>query len=313
MNDCTMPQVPQRPTAICGTDADAACAAASRALRDGAAIRPYARSAATFPACDYFVCLPSGDYDRSRLFVSVHGITRNALEHALLFRPWVERLRVPMIAPLFPSGAYARYQTLGGGRGCPPADEAFAKMVEDASRHLGLHSPALRLFGHSGGGQFAHRYALRHPHAVDRLVIGAAGWYTFPDADVAYPRGFGAHAGIAALDVETALAAFPPTLVVVGAADRGRDDALNRAADIDRQQGRHRLERAQRWVDAMAATAVRLGRSPPCALSILPGASHAFGPGVREFGLDRVVAAFLFPESQSLLPEYDPAVSGASP
>lgn len=259
----------------------------------GAAM-PYARTPASLPECGYFVYRPSGDYDRARLMVAVHGITRNALEHVLLFKRWSDRLRIPMIAPLFSRSAYRRYQTLGGGTGLPPADEAFDRMLADAVAHLGMNAPKIFLFGYSGGGQFAHRYLFRRPDAVERAVIGAAGWYSFPDDALAYPLGLAAGARMPALATIEAIDRYPPTLVVVGSQDRMRDEALNQDPEIDRAQGRHRLARAKRWVGAMNDAASRRGCPPPCRLQVLRGASHAFASAMTTHGLDRVVIEFLF-------------------
>jgi pimeloyl-ACP methyl ester carboxylesterase len=259
--------------------------------------RPYARSPDALPGCSYFVYRPEGEYDRTRLLVSVHGITRNALEHVLVFRRWAERLRIPVVAPLFARGTYRRYQTLAGGKGLPSADEAFDIMVADACRHLGMMSDAnMHLFGYSGGAQFVHRYAFRRPEAVERMVVGAAGWYTFPDETVAYPQGFAATAKTPVFAESAVIARYPPTLVVVGSGDRLRDEVLNQEPAIDQQQGKHRRARAKRWVDAMAQAAQRAGVPSPCRLQILRGASHAFGTAVEAHGLDRAVVDFLFPD-----------------
>ncbi|MFZ5637462.1 MAG: alpha/beta hydrolase [Pseudomonadota bacterium] len=263
----------------------------------GRGTHPYARTPDGIPECSYFVHRPQGEHDRSRLLVAVHGITRNALEHAMVFRRWSERLGVAVVAPLFPRAGYRRYQTLEGRRGIPAADEAFDRIVEDACRHLGMDAPALHLFGYSGGGQFAHRYAFRHPRAVSRMVVGAAGWYTFPDDDLAYPLGLGARGATSAFAHADVVARYPPTLVVVGSHDRMRDESLNQDPDIDLRQGLHRRARARRWVDAMAGAARRAGCASPCRLHVLRGASHAFGPSVRSHALDRIVVGFLFPDA----------------
>lgn len=255
---------------------------------------PYSRSPADLPQCGYFVYRPAGEYHRDRLLVLVHGITRNALEHVLVFKRWSDRLRVPLVAPLFSREAYRRYQTLGGRKRLPPADEAFDRVIADACAHLEMRAPRVFLFGYSGGGQFAHRYLFRHPQSVERAVIGAAGWYSFPDEALAYPLGIGADADGKPFAALEAIGRYPSTLVVVGSEDRMRDDALNQDPVIDRLQGRHRRARARRWVEAMTAAAEQLGCEPPCRLRVLRGASHSFAQAVRAHALDRVVIDFLF-------------------
>lgn len=47
------------------------------------------------------------------------------------------------------------------------------------------------IFGHSAGGQFAHRFIMFKPNArVKKIVASASGWYTFPDNKIKFPYGF---------------------------------------------------------------------------------------------------------------------------
>jgi pimeloyl-ACP methyl ester carboxylesterase len=47
------------------------------------------------------------------------------------------------------------------------------------------------VFGHSAGGQFAHRFIMFKPNSrFDKVVASASGWYTVPDFEVDFPYGF---------------------------------------------------------------------------------------------------------------------------
>lgn len=257
--------------------------------------RVFSRTLPLHPECCYFAYRPAGAIDPDRLFVSVHGISRNAVAHALLFRRWADRLGVALIAPMFSRAHFRRYQTLAASSdGAMPADVAFDLMLEDARAMFGIEQARTHLFGYSGGGQFAHRYALKFPQKVARAVIGAAGWYTFPDPAVAYPHGLGPKGDGPAFAGMSMLAQFPPTHVIVGSADRLRDDALNKSRLIDQQQGRNRCIRARRWVEAMDSAAVAMAVPPRCTFQLLQGADHAFAPAMQLHGLDRAVVEFLF-------------------
>ena len=72
-----------------------------------------------------------------------------------------------------------------------------------------------------------------------------------------------------------------PFHVVVGDQDIVRDASLRRSARLDRQQGRTRLERAQRWHQAMRGW----GADPRSSLTILPRLRHSFAEAVRDHGL----------------------------
>lgn len=209
------------------------------------------------------------------VLVAVHGISRNAREHAHEFRALADRLGCHLVAPRFDRAAFRDYQLLGiSGRG-RRADEALQLVLADL-RRFGVDADArIVLTGFSGGAQFAHRYALGYPRRVAALLIAAAGWYTLPDTSLPYPRGCG-------IGAETGLAFEPasllrmPTLVLVGDRDIRRDDALRSDAWIDRDQGRTRVDRARSWVEILAQEARRHDTAPRCEFGLVPGAGHDF-------------------------------------
>jgi pimeloyl-ACP methyl ester carboxylesterase len=134
----------------------------------------------------------------------------------------------------------------------------------------------LRLFGFSGGGQFAHRYALFYPRRVARQVLGAPGWYTFPDPEHRYPLG-----------LRTAPPEWPkltfnpgrflriPTLVLVGEHDNRRDRELNRTRQVDVHQGLDRMERAPTTPTRATSQSLFSARPSSTSCSIDPGGEGA--------------------------------------
>lgn len=91
-----------------------------------------------------------------------------------------------------------------------------------------------------------------------------------------YPQGLAAE-GAPFADAG-AIARFPPTLVIVGSADKARDPALNKSASIDQQQGRNRHSRGKHWVKEMNAAVAEFGLPPPCSFQSLEGATTRFRP-----------------------------------
>lgn len=243
----------------------------------------------------YFLYLPANVSPTTPVFVTVHGISRNAREHAECFAPFAERHGVVLVAPRFGRKRFPRYQRLApDARGHAP-DAQLDAIVGDVRRLLGLPDRPIHLFGFSGGGQFAHRYAIVHPARVACVVVGAAGWYTFPDQGVRYPRGLGEPAG-GALQIATPDFLRIPMAVVVGSEDTVRDAALNLSPRIDRQQGVDRRERGWRWVAAMRHAARERGLATPYGYSVLPGVGHDFTRAMTEGGLGTAVFRFLFGE-----------------
>lgn len=158
----------------------------------------------------------------------------------------------------------------------------------------GADATKLYLFGYSGGGQFVHRYTKAYPDRVARLVVGAAGWYTFPDASTEYPLGLQPTSSLPELSWEEARFVQVPTMVVVGENDIGREASLNKAEVVDREQGTTRVERGQRWAEAMRQTAERHGISGNFRFQQLPRAAHSFSDCMDLGGMGPVVFEFLF-------------------
>lgn len=252
---------------------------------------------------EYFVYVPSTTRRESPLFVTVHGISRNADVHAAKYAPFSERYGVTLAAPLFPSDRYPDYQCLGREGQGDRADRMFDQIIAEVARKTGADATRLYLFGYSGGGQFVHRYAMAYPDRVARLVVGAAGWYTFPDASTQYPLGLRPTPSLPDLSWEEARFVQVPTMVVVGENDTGREASLNKVEAVDRQQGTTRVERGRRWAEGMRQAAERHGVSGNFRFQRLPSAAHSFSDCMDPGGMGPVVFEFLFGQpAQALAP-----------
>ncbi|WP_146032871.1 hypothetical protein [Geothermobacter hydrogeniphilus] len=231
--------------------------------------------AATLPL-DYYLYLPESGIKEQRVFVTIHGISRNAREHAEGFAVQAERYGAAIVAPLFPEDDFPRYQRLGNSVHEGRADSAFDRIMHDAAELIGCDPLPLRGFGFSGGGQFLHRYALFYPRRVERMVVGAPGWYTFPDPSQRYPLGLRSSKEWPRLRFNPVRFLSIPTVVLVGEEDDIRDEDLNKSRRIDAVQGLNRVERGRRWVHAMNALARAYQVPAQFRCEIIPNASHAY-------------------------------------
>ncbi len=245
-------------------------------------------------ASDYYAYVPRSGQRQGRVFVTVHGISRNATEHMEGFAAQAERYGAVMLAPHFPEEHFPRYQRIGASMSEGRADLAFDVMMRDAVEWLGIEPAPLHIFGFSGGAQFVHRYALFYPRQVAAMVLGAAGWYTFPDPNQRFPlgiRGFKEWPNLRfSLDLFLAI----PTLVLVGDADDIRDRDLNKMRRIDASQGLNRVVRAQRWVGACRAMARAFDVPCDFRLETVPNANHAYESYLAHPTFDEQVFSFLF-------------------
>jgi pimeloyl-ACP methyl ester carboxylesterase len=253
------------------------------------------------PAQHYMLYLPGSGGDNAPVFVTVHGLSRNAEEHANLFASYCEGLGVMLVAPLFGEEQSRDYQRLGRlGRGMR-ADVALDSILEEVILLTGAATAPIHLFGFSGGAQFAHRYAMAHPRRVARVVIASAGWYTFPDGRKRYPYGIRASRDLPDVRFDSEEFLQVPIRVIVGDRDTSNVD-LRSTKRVNRQQGANRFERARKWVDAMQDAARAHHLDPLVTFESIPGGDHSFGNLMRTGGLgDRVITA-LFGDALARVP-----------
>lgn len=187
--------------------------------------------------------------DEHRLVVAVHGSSRGVAALRDAFAAHAERHRWVVLAPLFPVGIRGDgeadgYKNLLEGE--IRYDRLLLAMVEELEAVLGARFPTFGLFGFSGGGQFAHRFAYLHAARLWGAVIGAPGAVTRIDDRLGWWLGtkdvaetFGAPLDLAALrrvplqllvgDQDLAELKIPPALAKV----------LEPLGDV----GRNRVER----------------------------------------------------------------------
>ncbi len=227
------------------------------------------------------------------LVVSVHGYARQPLAHWQAFAERLTARGTALLLPWFTERDFRQYQQLVRPRRPDRpqrADLALIEAVDDATRWHGVRFGRWVLFGHSGGAQFAHRFAMAHPERVAALGLSAAGWYTMPSADWPYP--YGLAGADERLQRQVDLAAFLrlPMRVWVGRRDRDAHLHLRQEPLVHEIQGAHRLQRARRWVRALRAAAAAHGVSADIALHELAGAGHDFAHCVQAGLADQVLS-----------------------
>ena len=242
----------------------------------------------------YFLYVPQHGGVNAPIFVTVHGISRNAREHAESFASFAERHGVVLIAPYFSLERFPDYQRLGRKGKGERADLALDSIVGEVGRLTGAKTDKLFLFGYSGGAQFVHRYALAHPEHVAKIVLGASGWYTFPDPRVKYPKGIAQTKRLPGVTFNPARFLTIPTCVLVGKRDVRQDVALNKSPKIVQQQGATRLERGEQWIAAMAYAARAQGLNTSYTFQTLRRSRHSFTQSMMRGRMGEMVFDCLF-------------------
>lgn len=240
------------------------------------------------PAREFYLYLPTTLQENATIIVAVHGISMNAAEHMVKLRQLAEDKGAVIIAPYFSKRRYPRYQQLEDPKTGKRADLALIEIVESVCTQFGLKRQKFTLIGYSGGAQFAHRFAFYHADRVMACISCAAGWYTYPNFQETYPLGLSPNTGPAGMSVHPDWRNVRHH-VIVGSIDTAIEPSLNMKPEIVAQQGTGRLERAQRWVEAMnnvVITEVGL----PVEYSEIAGMGHDFTDAYDNFRVDRIIS-----------------------
>jgi pimeloyl-ACP methyl ester carboxylesterase len=247
----------------------------------------------TDPTLEYFVYVPGAGGTDAPMFVAVHGLSRNAAVQASRFAPFAEAAGAVLVAPTFAADRFPDYQRLGrAGRGAR-ADEALQSIVVEAAWLTGASSSQIHLFGHSGGAQFAHQYAMVYPDRVARAVVASAGWYTFPTTRRRFPYGIRPSADLPGVRLDPERFLRVPITVLVGEND-GTDENLRHTERLDAEQGPTRVARARNWVAAMQEAAATYRVPVLVRLEQLTGDDHSFEQLMKSRGLGELVFEALF-------------------
>lgn len=230
-----------------------------------------------------WIASPAAPRPGATPLVAVHGIARDARAQAAAYAPRAAAEGRTVIAPLFEEPRWTGYQRLAPNR----ADLALIDLLAELEGEGRIDAGPVDLAGFSGGAQFGHRFAMLYPTRIRRATFAAAGFWTFPD-ESPFPAGLGGGWGArlaAGLDRFLGL----DLAVVVGGADTERDPGLRATKGIDARQGPNRVERARRFVAALAAEAARRGRPAPASFTLLPGLGHDFDDCAAEGSLVSLV------------------------
>lgn len=241
----------------------------------------------------YRIYVPHHRNANSNILVCVHGISRRSKEQIRYLRTEANKHNTIIIAPHFSNRYHPSYQRHEIGTDGFRSDQVLNNILADAEQRLLIQIDHFNLFGFSGGAQFAHRYALRYPGKVSKLICCAAGWYTFPDADRPFPYGLAQKDSHFILDdiSEHLREFFDISLIVaVGEHDKHPDTGLNRSNKVNMQQGFNRVERAARWTKALIETSEHLGKQAKIKFVLLPKSGHSFSECIK-YGM---LSAFIF-------------------
>lgn len=157
------------------------------------------------------------------LLVAVHGTGRTSfLDFRDGFSEFGKWNDVAVLCPIFPvgvlgDGARSGYKYLAEGD--IRYDLLLLEMVREVAEKYDQDWSRFAVFGFSGGGHFAHRFAILHPEKLWAASIGASGSVTLLDADRDWWVGIRDLRERFGIGFDAAALAKVPVQMVVGDAD----------------------------------------------------------------------------------------------
>lgn len=248
-------------------------------------VKLYSFEADGNPYQSYLIYLPDGWSKNSKILVCIHGISRKNKVQIQLLKPYASKNDTILIAPLFSNKYHPSYQRLEVGLDGLRSDELLNNVIIDVENRFLIKIEKFALFGFSAGAQFSHRYAFCYPHKISRLVVCAAGWYTFPNLNLSFPYGvsLGKTKDFINTISETDICDFLsiPITVAVGEEDKYFDSSLNCSKKINEMQGYTRIERAICWTKTLLYECKNRNITPQIKFVLLQKSRHSFTECVK--------------------------------
>ena len=207
------------------------------------------------PDIDIFYSSPKSINANTKLLFLMHGGSRAAEKYINDWISFSKDRNVVLVAPEFSKKYYPEYAFLMMSKenGKPLNNESLyinnslGLLFDFFKAKLKLSTSNYRLYGHSGGSQFVHRYLLlSNDTRIEKAAMANAGFYTFLDDEITYPF------GTKKMKISDERIKWFYRLkggVFLGSADNDSNhESLPRMRKA-RKQGKNRLERGKNFFD----------------------------------------------------------------
>jgi pimeloyl-ACP methyl ester carboxylesterase len=218
--------------------------------------------------------------DTKVLFV-IHGNSRNAEDYLSAWIPHVTNKNVIVAAPQFRKIDFRYFFLLemaeSSGKLNSNKDEYLNNSISLFFNYLkskfSLSTETYRMFGHSAGAQFTHRYMLLSmDNRISNTVIANAGWYTFITDDE-FPYGIN-NSPINISNEQIKWFMFKKANLLIGSDDIGfKSVNSSKGAKL---QGLTRVDRATNYFDSLIMNAESRGYALRWNYRVLDRVDHDF-------------------------------------
>lgn len=236
-----------------------------------------------------FYHIPSNSTTNTNMLFVFHGNGRNAKDYRDAMVSKANQYGFIVITPEFSTGNFpgGDAYNLGnvfvdGDNPSPstllPEEEWTFSVIEPlydfVKERLNNTSLKYHIFGHSAGGQFAHRFVMFKPEGrYDKIVASASGWYTVTDLNTTYPYGLMR----SPLETISLQSLFEKKMMIqVGNLDNDPNAAGLRHNEYADAQGFNRFDRAKYFFDKASQLASSVDVQSLWELHINEGANHDY-------------------------------------
>ena len=213
------------------------------------------------------------------MVIVMAGLKRNASAYRDYWELAADRYKFLVVAPEFTRELWpkaAAYNLGLVGRETEREKWTFS-VIEHLFDEMRVDQANYVLFGHSAGGQFAHRMALFRPDSRASVIVAAnPGWYTMPEwrkekATDPFPYSL---VGSPAGESELRTALGRRLVLLIGEKDDDPDDENLFNSEAAKREGASRLDRGENFFKMATTAANDLGVKLAWELVEVPDVAH---------------------------------------
>lgn len=184
--------------------------------------------------------MPSGDIEKMKVQIVLHGASRNADEYLDGWKEKAKQYGLIVLSLEYSNEQFSIGQHSQGmiqdtlGELNPPKKTLFYltdQLFLFAKERLNFNQKTYIIFGHSAGGQFVNRFLqFNESPYMNKAVAANSGWYTYPTEKVAFPYGIN---GLVLGSIITITKHYSEDLLILlGTADTLRTTGMNQLMDL---------------------------------------------------------------------------------
>ena len=233
------------------------------------------------PDVEIYYITPDVINENTKVIFVIHGNSRNAEEYLSAWIPYIKNKNVIIAAPQFNKADFRYFFLLEMAESSGRVNKDENKYINNSislffnyiKSKFSLNTQTYKMFGHSAGAQFTHRYMLLSmDRRISNSVIANAGWYTFITNDE-FPYGI-KNSPISISNEQIKWFMSNKVNLLIGSDDVGFQSVnSSKGANL---QGLTRIDRAGNYFDSLIINAENRGYALRWNYRVLDRVDHDF-------------------------------------